>query len=129
LFVASCAGTVFVMATEVLLQKRKFIIENIYDVSPILDQLLSVSMISFDQRDEIVAKETRSKRTHELVNVLIHSDPTAVEEFCKALILTGYSFVADELKVALSDVVIKAPVSEQGMLKRYVTSVFVESFD
>lgn len=117
------------MATEVLLQKRKFIIENIYDVSPILDQLLSVSMISFDQRDEIVAKETRSKRTHELVNVLIHSDPTAVEEFCKALILTGYSFVADELKVALSDVVIKAPVSEQGMLKRYVTSVFVESFD
>jgi len=114
------------MAIEALLQKRKFVVENIYDVSPILDHLLSASVISFDQRDEIMAKELRSKRTNELVNILVRSHPTAVEEFCKALALTGYGFVADELKTALSDIDMKAPVSEQGMLKVIRCPFFVE---
>jgi len=102
------------MESEVLHYKRKYIVENIYDVAPILDHLLSCGVISFDQRDEIMAKETRSKRTDELVNVLIHCHPIAVEEFSKALTLTGYEFVADELNTALIDLDVKAPVLEQG---------------
>ena len=105
------------MAVEILADKRKFIIENIYDVAPILDHLLSAGVISFDQRDEIMIKETRSKRTDELVNVLMRCHPMAMEEFCKALALTSYEFVADELNTALSDLNVKAPVPEQGELK------------
>jgi len=104
------------MEVEVLLQKRKFVVENIYDVSSILDQLLSTDVISFDERDEIMTKETRMKRTNELVNVLIHSShPTALGELCKALAASGYGFVADELTTALSDINVKAPEPEQGM--------------
>jgi len=102
------------MALEVLLYKRNFIVENIYDVASILDHLLSAGVISFDQRDEIMAKETRSRRIDELVNVLMHCHPMALEEFCKALDLTGYEFVADELKTAFIDLDMKAPVPEEG---------------
>lgn len=104
------------MEVEILIQKRNFIVENIYDVSPILDHLLSAAVISFDQRDEIMTKQTRSKRTDELVDVLIRSCPAALEEFCTALALTGYRFVADELKTPVRDVDVKAPVPEQGMV-------------
>ena len=107
------------MASEVLHEKRKFIVENIYDVTPILDHLLSASVISFDQRDEIMMRETRSKRTNELVNVLMHCQSPAVQEFCKALALTGYGFVADELNTASGDMSVKSPVPEQGGLKCY----------
>jgi len=106
------------MEIDALLEKRQFIVENIYDISSILDHLLSASVISFDQRDEIMTKKTHSKRTNELVNVLIRCCPTAVEEFCKALTLTGYGFVADEIKTSLGDICsTKAPIPEQGMLK------------
>ena len=117
----------YIMAVEILIQKRNFIVENIYDVASILDYLLSADVISFDQRDEIMIKETRSKRTDELVNVLITCHPAALEEFCKALALTGYEFVADELKTALHDLDMKAPVSEQGVVKYYAMSVVVAS--
>jgi len=103
--------------SEVLHEKRKFIIDNIYDISPVLDHFLSASVISFDQRDEMMIRETRSKRTSELVNVPIHCHPPAVEEVCNALALTGYEFVVDELKTASTDTSIKSPVPEQGVFK------------
>lgn len=98
-----------------------YILENVYDVAPVLDHLMSTDVVTWDMKDKIFTGDTRKKRMQNLLDLLPNRGASAFEEFCSALSSCGYEFVVDELNR------VKAEIAASTDPKEFLTLPIQES--
>jgi len=82
----------------VLRKSLPYLMDNIYDVSEILDYLYASEVVSSQHKEDISDMPTRSKRKQMLFRALPTLGPLAFQSFLDALHGSAHEFVADELR-------------------------------
>jgi hypothetical protein len=80
---------------------RVFFVENIHDVTDLLDDFLEAGLVSVDDAEEITAQTTKLRSKQSFLNQLPTWGPRTYSVLVKSLERTGHQHVCDKLNEEL----------------------------